>query len=681
MEALLEAVQNLGQDGNVLTTCEAELQELMKQIDIMMAHKKSEWEAQFQSVETRLKVREQELGAIRLMLDQKQTEVDLLRQQLQDSEKIQHDMVVQYESQLNIFQAEIEKLKKSYEKLQRRQFKEVREDMKDKQDRKESMSELNRLNKKVEQAVLYQTQLGDRKQLVKQTELISQSEMQHLRSQLERANDTICANDMSMERLNMTVDELKAANQRFKEGQQLLQEDVQHWQQQLQKSMEENEELHKKLQEQEYIIQSKDHQQKQLYKELSRCNELLQATEKTNRSSESLKQQCNNASYSQAELQQEVPLRTGTQGEKNLTNEVTVLQQSLDSANEEVFKKQEQLKQMEEEHNKYKSDVKKLRDQLNLVEQQHHSEMKGMKLEISQLTTELHQRDVTIAAMSAATSNMERQLQSELEKTDRKAKEIKLTQIQFETLKLENQHLAGILKGNRQNCSLMDLRDGYVSSLRQLEQENQRLQQELADVRSKLEMSVKVSQDRYEMLLLQIQNKLTDIRETEDRRVEELQLEHQKELRGLQKRLREMTTNTKEGKQLKQSQHPLSKSDCSNLTDGPGQAGESDHSNAHQRDSCDVSPSDSLHGITSCITLSAEENEADLSDSVSVQSLRSLHSDQLLPLSLAAESPNMSIAAKFLEEEDKRSQQLLKQLDMHIEELKIESERTVNMYG
>ncbi|XP_051874805.1 centrosomal protein of 63 kDa isoform X3 [Pristis pectinata] len=719
MEALLEAVQNLGQDGNVLTTCEAELQELMKQIDIMMAHKKSEWEAQFQSVETRLKVREQELGAIRLMLDQKQTEVDLLRQQLQDSEKIQHDMVVQYESQLNIFQAEIEKLKKSYEKLQRRQFKEVREDMKDKQDRKESMSELNRLNKKVEefqeksldwekqrfryqqqvasleaerkllseqckaiqqQAVLYQTQLGDRKQLVKQTELISQSEMQHLRSQLERANDTICANDMSMERLNMTVDELKAANQRFKEGQQLLQEDVQHWQQQLQKSMEENEELHKKLQEQEYIIQSKDHQQKQLYKELSRCNELLQATEKTNRSSESLKQQCNNASYSQAELQQEVPLRTGTQGEKNLTNEVTVLQQSLDSANEEVFKKQEQLKQMEEEHNKYKSDVKKLRDQLNLVEQQHHSEMKGMKLEISQLTTELHQRDVTIAAMSAATSNMERQLQSELEKTDRKAKEIKLTQIQFETLKLENQHLAGILKGNR-NCSLMDLRDGYVSSLRQLEQENQRLQQELADVRSKLEMSVKVSQDRYEMLLLQIQNKLTDIRETEDRRVEELQLEHQKELRGLQKRLREMTTNTKEGKQLKQSQHPLSKSDCSNLTDGPGQAGESDHSNAHQRDSCDVSPSDSLHGITSCITLSAEENEADLSDSVSVQSLRSLHSDQLLPLSLAAESPNMSIAAKFLEEEDKRSQQLLKQLDMHIEELKIESERTVNMYG
>ncbi|XP_078266051.1 centrosomal protein of 63 kDa isoform X2 [Rhinoraja longicauda] len=551
MEALLEAVQHLGHDGSVLTTCEAELQELMKQIDIMMAHKKAEWEAQFQSVETRLKVREQELGAIQLLLDQKRTEVDLLRQHLQDGEKTQHDMVVQYESQLNIFQEEIEKLKKSYEKLQRRQFKETREDMKDRKDRKESMSELNRLNKKVE------------------------------------------------------------------------------------KSIKENEELNKRLQDQADIIQSKDLQQKWLCKELARCNELLQAQEKMiSRSSESLKQQYSNISNSQAELQEAVPLHGSFQ----------------DSA-KEVFKKHEELKQIEEEHSKCKSDVKKLRDQMNLVEQQHHSELKGMKLEISQLTTELHQRDVAIAVMSAATSDMEHQLRSEMEKTDRKAKEIK-------------------------NCSLVDLQDGYFSSLTQLEQENQWLQQELADVRNKLEMSVKVAQDRYELLLLQIQNKLTDIRDVEDRRVGELQLKHKEELQDLQNRLAEMTANSQEVKRPRQSAHPLSKSDSSNLTDCSGQAGESDYSDAQQRDS----PSESLQAITSYITLSAEKNEADFSDSASVQSLRSLHNDQLLPLSPAIESPNTSIAAKFLEEEDKRSQHLLKQLDMHIEELKLESERTVDKF-
>ncbi|XP_067897445.1 centrosomal protein of 63 kDa isoform X2 [Heterodontus francisci] len=728
MEALLEAVQNFGQDGcsTALTTCEAELQELMKQIDIMVAQKKSEWEAQFQSVETRLKVREQELSAFRLLLEQKHTEVGLLRQQLQDNEKVQHDMVVQYESQLNIFREEIGKLKKSYERLQRRQLKDRREDVRDREEN-EGMSELNRLNRKVEefreksldwekqrlyyqqqvasldaerkllseqckdiqqQAVKYQTQLSGRKQLIEQTQLINQSEMRHLRSQLERANDTICANDMTMERLNLTVDELKGANQQFKEGQRLLQEELQRLQQLIQKSVEENEELKSKLQAQEDIIQSKDLQQKQLYKELARRNELLQGKEKTaSRLFEEslLEQQCSDSSHSQAELQQvPVKFQESLQGDVICKEDFILLQHSLDSSNdrctflsEEIFKKEEELRQMEEEHSKCKADIKKLRDQLNFVEQQHHSELDGMKLKISQLTTELHQRDVTIATMSAATSNMERQLRSELDKTDRKAKEIKITQIQLETMKLENEHLRAMFKvdGDR---SITDLRDDYFSSLRQLEQENQQLQQELADVRSKLEMSAKVSQDRYEMLLLQIQKKLTDIRETENRRVEELQLEHKKELRELQNRLGEMAVHSEGDKQTLQSQHPLSESDFHSLTEG--RVTERDFSNAAQSDSSDASSSESLRGISSYIILSVDENEADFSDNVSVQSVPSLHNEQFLPLSSTAASPNTSIAVRYLEEEDRRSQQLLKRLDMHIEELKTESEKTVDKY-
>ncbi|XP_078419660.1 centrosomal protein of 63 kDa isoform X3 [Cetorhinus maximus] len=705
MEALLEAVQNFGQDGcsSALTTCEAELQELMKQIDIMVAQKKSEWEVQFQSVETRLKIREQELSAFRLLLDQKHTEVGILRQQLQDNEKVQHDMVVQYEAQLNVFREEIGKLKKSYEKLQRRQLKDRKEDVRDRKE-KQGISELNRLNKKVEefsekslawekqrlyyqqqvasldaerklladqckaiqqQTVKYQTQLGGQKQLIEQTELISQSEMQHLRSQLERANDTICANDMTMERLNMTVDELKGANQQFQEGRRLLQEELQQLQQLIQKSEEENEELKTKLQTQEDIIQSKDLQQKQLYKELARCNELLYTREKvTSRSREEnlLEQQCSDISHRQTDVQQTpVQFQANLQGEVDLKEEMILLQHSLDSSNdhctflsEEILKKEGDLRQMDMEHSKCKADIKKLRDQLNSLEQQRHSELKGMKLEIAQLTTELHQRDLTIATMSAATSNMERQLRSELDKTDRKTKEVK------------------------QNCSVTDLHDGYVSSVRRLEQENQQLQQELTDVRSKLEMSAKVSQDRYEMLLLQIQNKLTDIRETEDRRVEELQLEHKKELRELQNRLQEMAVHSEGDKQALRSQHPCSESDFPNFTEG--RFTERGFSNAIQSDSSDASFSDSLHRLTSCVILSADENEADFSDNVSGQSVHSLPSEQFLPLSPTIASTNTSLAVRFLEEEDRRSQQLLKRLDMHIEELKTESERTIDKY-
>ncbi|XP_078064494.1 centrosomal protein of 63 kDa-like, partial [Mustelus asterias] len=334
---------------------------------------------------------------------------------------------------------------------------------------------------------------------------------------------------------------------------------------------------------------------------------------------------------------------------------------SLDSSNdyctflsEEIFKKEEELRQKDEEHNKCKADVKKLRDQLHSLEQQHHSELKGMKLEIAQLTTELHQRDLTIATMSAATSNMERQLRSELDKTNRKAKEVK------------------------RNCSMTDLCDGYISSLRQLEQENQQLQQELADVKSKLDMSAKVSQDRYEMLLLQIQNKLTDIREMEDRRVEELQLEHKKELRELQNRLREMAAHSEGDKQAMRNQRSCSETDFHSFTEG--QVPERGFSNAVQSDSSEASFSESLNGITSCVTLSADENEADFSDNISGQSVHSLPSEQFLSLSPTIASANTSIAARYLEEEDKRSQQLLKRLDMHIEELKIDSERTVDKY-
>lgn len=61
-----------------LTSCEAELQELMKQIDIMVAHKKSEWEGQTHALETCLDIRDRELKALRSQLDMKHKEVERL---------------------------------------------------------------------------------------------------------------------------------------------------------------------------------------------------------------------------------------------------------------------------------------------------------------------------------------------------------------------------------------------------------------------------------------------------------------------------------------------------------------------------------------------------------------------------------------------------------------------------
>lgn len=55
--------------------CEAELQELMEQIDIMVSNKKLDWERKMRALETRLDLRDQELANAQTCLDQKGQEV------------------------------------------------------------------------------------------------------------------------------------------------------------------------------------------------------------------------------------------------------------------------------------------------------------------------------------------------------------------------------------------------------------------------------------------------------------------------------------------------------------------------------------------------------------------------------------------------------------------------------
>lgn len=67
-----------------------------------------------------------------------------------------------------------------------------------------------------------------------------------------------------------------------------------------------------------------------------------------------------------------------------------------------------------------------LREELQQAEQTRGAEVDAMRKEVSQLTSELHQRDINIATLTGSTSSMERQLRVEVERAERRAAELKV---------------------------------------------------------------------------------------------------------------------------------------------------------------------------------------------------------------------------------------------------------------
>nr|XP_009688794.1 PREDICTED: centrosomal protein of 63 kDa isoform X4 [Struthio camelus australis] len=713
MEALLEGMQRHGQGSGFLTSCEAELQELMKQIDIMVAHKRSEWEGQTQALEACLDVREQELSSARAALEEKYKEVGMLRQQLEDVEKAKQDMVREYEQQLKKFQEELARLRRSYEKLQKKQLKEAREQGAKREE--EDQFEMSRLTRKLEefrqksldwekqrllyqqqvasleaqrkalaeQSELIQTQLANRKQMLESVELVSRSEIQHLTSKLERANDAICANELEVERLNMRVDDLTENNRMILEDQQRVQEELRQAKKMLEVLQDEKMELRATLQSQEDFIDSSKLHQEQLQKELARLTETLHTKELLIRALEERLQEKQLSSPGLEHLL--LQLDVAQKKEQHLQSEVTHLENSLVSSNarcvqlsEELAKNIKELQSMEEHHSDSKAEIKKLKEQLSQAEQTHSSELEGMKKEVSKLTQELHQRDITIASKSGSTSDLERRLRAEIERAERKAVEHRVILVQLETLRLENRHLSEMLEKMEfsmvegKDVTLRALREGYAVELNKLKLENQQLQKELAESRAKGQLSTQVCQDEPEIIAQQIPSEEPETRDVQYRTTQEAQHKHGGQTEKIHHKP-DRTIQHHQGEPQRWKIQPL-----------PAEMG------AVTPETCEppaqISQKNCVESLASGALLGADslllvlDGNKDFADEASRQSISSLQRESLplCPLPMASVG---SIAARYLEEEELRSQHILKRLDTHIEELKKESEKTVKQFG
>ncbi|NXU53307.1 CEP63 protein, partial [Turnix velox] len=697
--------------GGFLTSCEAELQELMKQIDIMVAHKKSEWEGQMQTLEACLSAREQELSSARAALREKHKEVDMLHQQVADTEKAKHNMARDYEQQLKKFQEELSRLKRSYEKLQKKQLREIREEATKRQG--EDQFEMSRLTRKLEefrqksldwekqrllyqqqvasleaqrkalaeQSELVQTQLASQKQILESVELASRSEIQQLTSKLERANDAMCASKLEVEKLNMKVDDLTENNRMILEDQLRVQEELRQSKKMLQVLQDEKMELRATLQSQEDFIDSTRLHQEQLQKELARVTETLCTKELLIRA---LEERLQEKQLSSPGLELEhvlLQLDVAQNKEHHLQSEVTHLENSLVSSNarcaqlsEELDENIKELQSMEEHHTESKAEIKKLKEQLVQAEQTHSSQLEGMKREISRLTQELHQRDITIASASGSTSDLEQQLRREIERAERKAVEHRVILVQLETLRLENRHLLEMLE--RMECGMPEGRDvppgalheDFAIEVTKLKSENRQLWKDLSEARAKLEVTQQVCQGEDDGAAQQMQDEEPEAKDALYRTAQEAQQKHDDQAericlnlnRTLQHHQGEPQRwgDAETGAASPETGELLTQASRKNFTESPA---------------ADASlETDSL--------LHVLDGNKDLADEASEQSILSNQRESVPLCSLPTASVGL-IAARYLEEEELRSQHILQCLNAHIEELKKESDKIVSQFG
>ncbi|KAH0623946.1 hypothetical protein JD844_007166 [Phrynosoma platyrhinos] len=621
--------------------------------------------------------------------DEFRYQIERLCQKLEGMEKVNHDVTVEYEEQLSKVQEELARLKRSYEKLLKKQLREARQSSKSQENdhsevdiltrkleefRQKSLDwEKHRLNYQqhvasleaqrkalAEQSELIQAQLSSQKQMFESVELASKSEIHHLTSKLERANDTICANELEMERLNMKVDDLTDTNKTILEEQQRLVEELKLSRHSLEVLHDEKMELRATLLSQEDFVNSLQIHNEQLQLEVSKLTEMLCSKEALLRS-----------------LEQQLQSSEGAKGVYHDGAELKYMHQQLDHADvchletslgsakaksiqpdEQLTEKSQKLQLAEEHLNQAKAEIKKLKEQLLHKEQSHNSELEGMKQEVTQLTRELHQRDITIASSSGSTLGLEQQLRTEIEKAERKAVEHRV-----------------------KNTPLAELQESYLKALNKVESEKQQLQKELAESRAVLEISSQIPQDKYESIVQEMQHQVTEIKNTESRKMQELQCKHEEELRALQARFDKAVQHYEEEIQkLQQLSARVSLSSTATELSPPITRNHSVESSAYgpllRSDPMPCGNKEFTYDTTSDC-----ENEflpligyAD-NDMGTVKRLQPVLSESPLPIANLG-----AIAAKFLEEEEKRSHHILERLDAHIEELKRESEKTVQQF-
>ncbi|XP_004585234.2 deuterosome assembly protein 1 isoform X1 [Ochotona princeps] len=458
--------------------CEAELQELMEQIDIMVSNKKMDWERKMRALETRLDLRDQELANAQTCLDQKGQEVGLLRQKLDSLEKCNLAMTQNYEGQLQTLKAQFSKLTSSFEKLRLHQMKQNKVRRKDSPHKEEMPFEMSNLNQKLEefraksrewdkQEILYQTHLVS---LDAQQKLLSekcnqfQKQAQSYQTQVDGKTQSIEDNSCEIPRLICEPDPSCETNERDEFIIAKLKSAVSEIALSRNKLQDENQKLLQELKMYQRQCQVMEAGLSEVKSELQSRDDLLRIIE-----------------MERVQLHREL-LKAGEN--QNTQENKKRLEASYSPSIKEPERKRKELFVTCPDQSNHEKELNKIRSQLYQEEEYRSCEQERMRNEICDLTEELHQKEITIATVMKKAAHLERQLKMELEIKEKMLAKQQVSDMRYKAIRTENTHLKGMMgdldPGRYLSMDFTNREHSRHSSINKLEYENERLRNDLA---------------------------------------------------------------------------------------------------------------------------------------------------------------------------------------------------------